>query len=82
MPFTFASSPLSDSPEQAISEREICLKVEKHEKCAELADQKHIINLPLTRQFALTAVKLQTFGGETRHVSHPIRTFLLSRVHA
>ena len=31
-------------------------------------------NLPLARQFALTAVKLQMFGGKTRHVWHPIRT--------
>ena len=51
-------------------------------KNEELVDQKHIINLPLTRRFALTAVKLQPFGGKTRHVWHPIRTFLLSRVHA
>ena len=31
-------------------------------------------NLPLPRQFALTAVKLQMFCGKTRHVWHPIRT--------
>ena len=28
---------------------------------------KHINNLPLERQFALMAVKLQMFGGKTRH---------------
>ena len=40
-------------------------------------------NLPLVRQFALTAVKPQMFGGKTRHVWHPNRTcFFLSRVHA
>ena len=38
------------------------------------ADKKRINNLPLARQFALTAVKLQMFGGETRRVCHPIRT--------
>ena len=38
------------------------------------ADQKHINILPLARQFALTAVKLQMFGGKTGHVWHPIRT--------
>ena len=38
------------------------------------ADQKHINILPLVRQFALTAVKLQMFGGKTRHVWHSIRT--------
>ena len=39
--------------------------------------KKHINNLPLARQFALTAFKLQMFGGKTRHVRHPIRTCLL-----
>ena len=37
---------------------------------------------PCARQFALTAVKLQMFGGKTRHVLHPIRTcFFLSCPH-
>ena len=58
----------------AISEREICLKVQKNEIWAERVDQKHINNLALARQFALTTVKLQMFGGKTRHVWHPIRT--------
>ena len=58
----------------AFSEQGICLKVEKNEIWAESADQKHINNLPLPRQFALTAVKLQMFGGKTDHVWHPIRT--------
>ena len=39
---------------------------------AESADQKHLNNLPLARQPA--AVKLQMFGGKTRHVWQPIRT--------
>ena len=39
--------------------------------------KKHINNLPLARQFALTAFKLQMFGGKKRHVRHPIRTCLL-----
>ena len=30
--------------------------------------QKHINKVALARQFALTAVKLQMFGGKTRHV--------------
>ena len=34
--------------------------------------KKHINNLPLARQFALTAFKRQMFGGKTRHVRHPI----------
>ena len=38
------------------------------------ADQKHINIFPLARQFALTVVKLQMFGGKTGHVWHPIRT--------
>ena len=43
----------------AVSEREICLKVEKNEIWAKRADQKHINNLlRLGWQFALTAVKL------------------------
>ena len=50
------------------------MKVEKNELWAERADQKHINNLPLAQQFALTAVKLHMFGGKTRHVWHPIRT--------
>ena len=63
----------------AVSEREICLKVEKNEIWAESADQKHINNLPLARQFALTAVKIQMFGGKTRHVWHLFRTcFIVS----
>ena len=31
-------------------------------------------NLALAQQFALMAVKLQMFGGKTRHVWHPSRT--------
>ena len=38
------------------------------------ADKKRINNLPLARQFALTAVKLQMFGDKTRHVWRAIRT--------
>ena len=58
------------------------MKVEKNELWAESADQKHINNLPLARQFALTAVKLQMFGGKTYHVWHPIRTcFFVSCSH-
>ena len=53
--------------------REIYLKVEKNEISVERADQKHLNNLPLARQFALTAVKGQMFGGKTRHVWHLIR---------
>ena len=56
----------------AVSEQEICLKVEKNEIRAEYADQKHINKLPLVQQFALTAVKLQMFGGKACHVWHPI----------
>ena len=41
---------------------------------AERADKKHMNNLGVARQFALTAVKLQMFGGKMRHVWHPIRT--------
>ena len=41
---------------------------------AERADQKHFNSLPLALQFALTAAKLQMFGGKTRHVWHPVRT--------
>ena len=48
-----------------VSEREICLKVEKNEIWTEHADQKHNIN-------KLTAVKLQMFGGKTDHVWYPI----------
>ena len=62
----------------AVSEREIGLKVEKNEISggAKLADQKHMNNVPLARQrAALTAVKLQMFGGKTRHVWQPIRTW-------
>ena len=60
--------------------KEYALKLRKNE----IADQKHINNLPLARQFALTAVKLQMFGDKTRHVWHPIieHVFFLSRVHA
>ena len=58
----------------AVSEREILLKIEKNERWAGRADQEHVNNLPLARQFALTAVKRQMFGGKTRHVWHPIRT--------
>ena len=56
------------------SRLEICVKVEENEIWAERADQKHINNLPLARHFALTAVKLQTFGRKTRHVWRPIRS--------
>ena len=35
-------------------------------------DQKHMNNLPLARQFALMALKLQMFGGKTCHAWHPI----------
>ena len=63
----------------AVSEREIRLKVEKNEIWAESADKKHINNLPLARQFALTAVEIQMFGGKTRHVWHLFRTcFIVS----
>ena len=58
----------------AVSDREMWLKVVKNEIWAERADQKQINNLPLAWQFALTAVKLQTFGDKTRHVWHPITT--------
>ena len=38
-------------------------------KRAEHAHQKHVINLPLARQFALTAVKLPHFKGlAAKHV--------------
>ena len=41
----------------------------------ERAGQKHVNYLPLVRQFALTAVKLQMFGRKTHHVWHPsVRT--------
>ena len=58
----------------AVSEREIYLKVKKNEIRVERIDQKHIKNVALARQFALTAVKLQKlmFGGKTRHVWHLI----------
>ena len=58
----------------AVSEREICLKVKKNEIRVERIDQKHIKNVALARQFALTAVKLQKlmFGSKTRHVWHLI----------
>ena len=59
----------------AVSEREKCPQFLKNEIWAERADQKHINNLALAWQFALTAVKLQMFGGKTRHVWHPIRTW-------
>ena len=58
----------------AVSEREILLKIEKNKRWAGRADQEHVNNLPLARQFALTAVKLLMFGGKTSHVWHPIRT--------
>ena len=35
---------------------------------------KNIQTTYLGGQFSLTAVKLQMFGGKTRHVWHPIRT--------
>ena len=64
----------------AVSGREICLQVKKNEIWPERADQKHINNLALARQFALTAVKLQMFGGKICGTlsEHDI----LSRVHA
>ena len=41
----------------------------KNEKWAERADRKDILNnLTLARQFTLTTVKLQMFGGKTLHV--------------
>ena len=41
----------------------------------ERAGQKHVNYLPLVRQLALTAVKLQMFGRKTHHVWHPsVRT--------
>ena len=49
---------------QVLFLREICLKVEKNEIWAELADQKHINNSPLARQFALMAVKLQLLAAK------------------
>ena len=59
----------------AVSDWEILLKIEKIKRWAELADQKHVRTpSPLARQLALTAFKLQMFGGKTRHVWHPIRT--------
>ena len=43
---------------------------------------KNINNLALARQFALTAVKLQMFGGKNRHVWNPIGTcFFVSCPH-
>ena len=59
----------------AVSEREICLQVKKSEIWAERADQKHLNNLALAWQVALTAVKLHMFCGKIRHVWHPIRTW-------
>ena len=53
----------------AVSEQEICLRVEKNEIWAECASQNKIINLPLVRPFGLMAVKLEMFGGKTRHVA-------------
>ena len=52
----------------------ICLKVEKNEIGAERADQKRVNNLPLARQLALTAVRLQMFAHKACHVWPPIRT--------
>jgi len=49
-------------------------KLRKKVIWTERTDQKHTNNLPLVQQFALTAIKLQMFGGKTRHVLHPIRT--------
>ena len=59
---------------RAVSERKIRLKVEKNEIGAERADQTRVNNLPLARQFALTAVRLQMFAHKTCHVWPPIRT--------
>ena len=64
----------------AVSEREISLIVQKNEIWAERTDQKHRNNLPLARQFAFMAVKLQIFGGKTRHVWHPFRTWFFCLV--
>ena len=47
---------------------------EKRAEHADQVDQKHMNNLFLARQFALTAVKLQMFGGKIRSVWHPFRT--------
>ena len=49
----------------AVSEREICLQVKKSEIWAERADQKHINNLALAWQVALTAVKLHVLRQNT-----------------
>ena len=51
----------------------------------ERAGQKHVNYLPLVRQFALTAVKLQMFGRKTVHIMSGtllLEHFFLSRVHA
>ena len=49
-----------------------------NEKWTERADREDILNnLTLARQFALTTVKLQMFGGKTRRACHPIRTCFL-----
>ena len=50
------------------------LNLKKRTRLLYLGDTQIINNLPLSRQFALTAVKLQMFGGKTWHVWHPIRT--------
>ena len=51
----------------AVSEQEIYMNLiaDKNEVWAKCTEQKHMKNLPLARQFALTAVKLQMFGGKT-----------------
>ena len=57
------------------------LKVVKNEIGAERPDQKQINqinNLPLARQFALKAIKLQTFGDKTRLAPY-YKMFFLSR---
>ena len=57
----------------SLSEK-ICLKVEKNEIGAKRADQKRVNNLPLARQFVLTAVRLQMFAHKACHVWPAIRT--------
>ena len=65
----------------AVSEREISLKIEKNKRQVGRADQKHVNNLTLAATVCFKGC--QMFGGQTRHVWHPIRTrFFLSCVHA
>ena len=46
------------------------------------ADQKHINILPLARQFALTAVKLQSLAAKQVMSGTLLEHVVLSRVHA